>query len=111
MKELKRAVIKEESVALTGDVAEEVLLNHLMVESVKQDEWIHKTAEELSRETLLCLSPRSIRTHLKRLITSGWIEERTDPQYRFDRTKQYKVNISKVQSNLQNKGYTLEGSM
>jgi len=135
VEKLKRAVIKEELVALTGNFVEAVLLNQLIywservndfdkfieeeksrredggaeLESVKLNGWIYKTAEELSRETMLGLSSNAIRAHLKRLIEAGWIDERTNPQYKWDKTKQYRVNILKVQRDLKNRGYTLDG--
>ena len=135
VEKLKRAVIKEELVALTGDFTKAVLLNQFIYWSErvkdfdkfieeerkrmevegenlnikKQNGWIYKTAEELSEETMLGLSPKTIRRHMKELIKNGWLDERNNPKYSWDRTKQYRVNIVKIQSDLQEMGYGLEG--
>jgi len=134
-KKLKRAVIKEELVVLTGDFVKAVLLNQFIYWSErirdfdkfieeerkrmekdgqeasfeKQSGWIYKTAEELSDEAMLGLSPQTIRRHLKELMDNGWIDERQNPKYKWDRTKQYRVNIIKIQKALQEIGYSLEG--
>lgn len=131
---LKRAVIKEEYVAITGDFQKAVLLNQFIYwsERVKDfDEfitqenkraeqhglsiqdltygWIYKTAEELSDETMLGLSPASIRTHIKALIDMGYISERNNPKYKWDRTKQYHVNLVEIAKALMKDGYSFEG--
>ena len=134
-KKLKRAVIKEELVVLTGDFVKAVLLNQFIYWSErirdfdkfieeerkrmekdgqeasfeKQSGWIYKTAEELSDEAMLGLSPQTIRRYLKELMDNGWIDERQNPKYKWDRTKQYRVNIIKIQKALQEIGYSLEG--
>lgn len=134
-KKLKRIVIKEELVVLTGDFTKAILLNQFIYWSErirdfdkfieeekkrmevegenlnieKQNGWIYKTAEELSEETMLGLSPKTIRRHMKELIKNGWLDERNNPKYSWDRTKQYRVNIVKIQSDLQEMGYGLEG--
>ena len=135
VEKLKRAVIKEELVALTGDFTKAVLLNQFIYWSErvkdfdkfieeeatrmgvegekanieKQGGWIYKSAEELSDETMLGLSPKTIRKHMRKLIDNGWLDERNNPKYSWDRTKQYRVDIVKVQKDLQSLGYALEG--
>jgi len=132
---LKRVVIKEELVTLTGDFTKAVLLNQFIYWSErvkdfdkfieeeklrmktegqesnvdKQNGWIYKTTEELSDETMLRLSPQTIRRHLRKLIDNNWIDERQNPKYKWDRTKQYRVNITKIQADLQKLGYSLAG--
>lgn len=132
---LKRAVIKEELVELTGDMTKAVLLNQFIywserirdfdkfideeVERMKNNEqdpeiekqygWIYKTAEELSEETMLGVTPRTVRRHLSELVESEWLEERRNPKYKWDRTLQYRVDIKKIQSDLLEIGYFLEG--
>mgnify|MGYP000901804777 CR=1 FL=1 len=135
MELLKRIVIKEELVALTGDFKKAIILNQLLYwsERVKdfdkfiieektryekdgeknnmqlQNGWIYKTAEELSEETMLGLSKSNIRLHIKSLIESGWIDERLNPNFKWDKTMQYRVNILKLQEDLYKLGYALEG--
>lgn len=133
IRRLKRAVIKEELVELTGDFKKAVILNQLIYwsERVKdfdkfieeerqrmkmnnedlnmdlQNGWIYKTAEELSEETMLGLSPSNMRKHIKVLVDNGWLSERTNPKYKWDKTKQYRVNITKIQKDLNKLGYAL----
>jgi len=135
MESLKRIVIKEELVALTGDYRKAILLNQFLywTERVRdfdkfiaeekiryeldggksnfelQNGWIYKTAEELSEETMLSLSKSNIRIHIKCLIENGWIDERVNPNFKWDKTKQYRVNILKLQEDLYKLGYALEG--
>ncbi len=134
LKRLKRVVIKEEFVALTGDITKAILLNQFIYWServrdfdkfiaeeisrarkngVEKDfaltnGWIYKTAEELSEETMLNLAPANIRRHLSVLVKNGWLSERTNPEYKWDRTKQYRVNILKIQQDLLQLGYVLQ---
>lgn len=135
MKRLKRSVIKEELVALTGDYKDAIILNQFIYWServrdfdkyIKEEKercrnhgldnnqeftkgWIFKKAEELSEETMLGLSKSNMRKHIKSLIEKGWLDERLNPIYRWDKTKQYRVNLKKVQQDLLNLGYSLEG--
>lgn len=131
---LKRAVIKEEYIAITGDFQKAVILNQFVYWServkdfddfIQQENkraveygleeqdftngWIYKTAEELSDETMLGLSSASMRSHIKVLIDKGFISERNNPKYKWDRTKQYRVNLVEITKALLNEGYTLEG--
>ncbi len=135
MEALKRIVIKEELVALTGDYRKAIILNQFLywTERVKdfdkfiieeklryekdgeesslklQNGWIYKTSEELSEETMLGLSKSNIRLHIKSLIENGWIDERVNPNFKWDKTMQYRVNILKLQKDLYKLGYALEG--
>lgn len=134
VKKLKRAVIKEEYVAITGDFVKATLLNQFIYWServkdfdgfIEQENkraldhgltqqditngWLYKTAEELSEETMLGLSVASMRTHIKTLIDLNYISERNNPKYKWDRTKQYRVNLVEIAKALIDKGYNLEG--
>jgi len=135
MEALKRIVIKEELVALTADYRKAIILNQFLywTERVKdfdkfiieektryekdggesnlilQKGWIYKTSEELSEETMLGLSKSNMRLHIKYLIENGWIDERVNPNFKWDKTMQYRVNILKLQEDLYKLGYALEG--
>ena len=130
---LKRVIIKEEFIALTKNVRDAVLLNQMIDwservkdldkfieqekkiaslngEDIKIDKtagWIYKTAEELADETMLCLSPQNIRLHIKKLVSLGYIDVRNNPKYKWDKTKQYRVNLNKIQNDLNKIGYQL----
>jgi len=130
-RKLKRAIIKEELVALTGDFIKAIILNQFLYwcervkdfdDFIKEEEqriqkkidiqptkgWIYKTAEELSEETMLGLAPNTIRRHIKKLVDMGFLDERQNPALQWDRTKQYRVNLIKIEQELQKLGYTLQ---
>jgi len=131
---LKRVVIKEEFVALTGDIIKAIILNQFIYWSERvqdfdkfiQEEkarakvddeeiniklnngWIYKSAEELSEETMLNLAHNTIRRHIKYLTEKGWLDQRTNPDRKWDRTTQYRVNLVKINSDLMKIGYILQ---
>lgn len=134
VKKLKRAVIKEEFIAITGNFIDAVILNQFIYwservkdfdEYIKQENdrakkcgqnpqdltegWIYKTADDMSNETMLGLSASNMRLHIKALEKSGFISERTNPKYKWDRTKQYRVNLNEIFAALAEQGYTLDG--
>ena len=133
-KKLKRVVVKEEFVALTGDFIKAVILNQFVYWSERTEDfdqfileeknrarqegleiniqltkgWIYKKAEELSEETMLNLAPNTMLRHVKVLLENGWLNERQNPEYRWDRTRQYRVNLTKIYSDLLELGYVLQ---
>ena len=141
---LKRVVIKEELVELTGDFKSAIVLNQLIYWSERTKDtdnflneerkriekygnyefdsekaeiikdalthgWIYKKASELAEDCMIGLSNATMGRILKNLIANGWIDERSNPIYKWDRTKQYRVNIAKIQYDLNKIGYALEG--
>ena len=135
MRELKRSVIKEELVELTGDYRQAIILNQflywtsvkkkadkMLAEEIRiciengedvnfkpQYGWIYKNSEELSEEIMLGLSKSNIRRHIKTLVEKGYLEERSNPRHKWDRTLQYRVNLVKLKRDLEALGYPLEG--
>lgn len=134
-RELKRAWIKEEMVALTGNLIDAVILNHLIgcqarsrqIERFIEEErerlrnigaelatapthgWFYKKSDELSEETMVGLSKSNIRARLKKMIRSGWLMERDNPYIKWDKTKQYRVDLKRIFLDLEAIGYTLDG--
>jgi hypothetical protein len=134
MCKLKRTVIKEELVALAGDYKRAIILNQLIywsyrvhdvVQMIEEEAqrlngteeslgnplygWIYKRSEDLSNETMMGIRPKSMRDHLKYLVSNGWLFERRNPQDKMDRTLQYRVNWVKIQQDLDKLGYPFEG--
>ncbi len=135
IKPLKRIVIKEELVALTGDYKKAILLNQFIYWSERvydfdkfiaeerercvksdieynlelQNGWIYKTADALADETMLNMHKSNIVKHVDELIAKGWLDVRNNPNHKWDRTRQYRVNIVKIQYDLFEMGYSLEG--
>jgi hypothetical protein len=134
-RKLKRVIIREEYVALTGDYKKAVLLHELEYRQTRaydldgylEEEgerlgrqgvaanvapskgWFRRPAEQLSQDTLLNLSPSNILSHLQVLIARGWVQERKNPSQRRDRTKQYRLNLVRLKTDLEQIGYQLEG--
>jgi len=134
MKKLKRAVIKEEFVALTGDVVEALILNQFLYWSERVDDidqwireenmrramanrdeielnhgWIYKKTSELNDELMLNMSEVALRRKIKRLVERGFIQERRNPTHSWDRTLQYRVDLQKIRDALHEIGYELQG--
>ncbi|WLR52443.1 hypothetical protein LC040_05955 [Bacillus tianshenii] len=133
-RKLKRVVIKEEFFALTGDFRLAVLLNQMVywaervrdydkfileekqrAEKIGEEHdqelnngWIYKKASELVEETMLGVSEVTVRRLLNKLVEKGWVDMRTNPIYNWDKTKQYRVNLLKIEQELRSLGYTLQ---
>lgn len=131
---LRRVVIKEELVELTGSIDGAIVLGQMIYwserirdfdrfieeenrradkEGIEKAEyqcgWLYKTADELAVELLDFKSPKTILRILDNLVENGWLSRRTNPKYRWDKTYQYRVNILKIQSDLYELGYAMEG--
>ena len=108
MGKLKRVVVKEEFVVLTGDIEKAIVLNYLIVKGeLYPDGWVKKTADEISKETLLNKHKSSILRIINHLQKNGWIEKRRIQEHPFDKTYSYKANIERISSDLQKLGYSL----
>ncbi|TMW72769.1 conserved phage C-terminal domain-containing protein [Alteribacter natronophilus] len=129
MGKMKRVVVKEELVALTGDYKRAVVLGQLLywservrnfkayIEEEKErgasgkagleHGWMYKKADELVEETMLTISHVSMRRVLISLVNDGWIDERRNPRTKWDHTLQYRVNLNTVQADLFRLGYRL----
>lgn len=124
---LKRIVIKEEFVAITGNYIDAILLSQLLYWServrdfdlfIKQEQienkiepkygWIYKSYVELSNETMIGLSPSNVKKHLEKLIELGFISTRQNKN-KWDRRKEYKINLIAIQNELLKNGYALDG--
>lgn len=147
---LKRAVIREEIVALTGDYTAAIILNQFIywsertrdfdqfiIEENKRIEkflidgkdidktngWIYKTAKELINECMLMnrtkvrkkeeYQSKSIQEstcleYIDYLVSSGWLEQRKNPKFGYDRTYQYRVDLVKIFNQLLDLGYILQ---
>ena len=124
---LKRIVIKEEFVAITGNYIDAILLSQLLYWServrdfdlfIKQEQieneiepkygWIYKSYLELSNETMIGLSPSNVKKHLEKLIELGFISTRQNKN-KWDRRKEYKINLIAIQNELLKNGYALDG--
>ena len=134
-RKLKRVVIKEELVAVTGDFMLAIILNQFLYwterakdfdkmlieeKAIAEREgidlktplkcgWVYKKAEELIEETMLGISQTGMRSKIKTLIKMGFLSERNNPNYKWDHTKQYRVNFHILKRELEKQGYNLQG--
>ena len=135
MKKLKRVVIKEELVELTGDYRPAIILNQMLywtermfdtdnyireektralnndteINIMESKGWIYKTAEDLNEELMVGMSTPTIRKYIKQLVEQGYLAQRKNPKYKWDKTIQYRVDLYKIQLDLGKLGYALEG--
>lgn len=134
MRKLKRVVIKEELVDLTGSIDAAIVINQMIYwservkdfdkfieeensraekEGIEQTEyqngWIYKSADQLETELLRFKSTKTIARILDNLTQKGWLSRRRNPKYKWDKTYQYRVNYRAIQHDLVRIGYTLEG--
>ena len=134
-KGLKRAIVKEEFVALTGDLEKAIVLNQFIYWSERigdfdnfiqeeqernekegidpinlelQNGWIYKDMDELKEEVMFTSSVSTMGRKLKELVEEGWIDRRNNPKYKWDKRYQYRVNLLKVIKDLFEIGYTLQ---
>jgi hypothetical protein len=130
-RKLKRVVIKEELVELTGHHIKALILNQLIywservrdfdlfLRETQQSEdnlqveplhgWIYKDAKELAQELMIDASHQTIRRYMQSLVADGYIQERHNPHKAWDRTMQYRVDLVAVSRALNEIGYALEG--
>ena len=129
--ELKRVVIKEELVKLTGHWRTALILNQFLYwlqrhrhydqflaeEQVRTPDlqvpftygWIYKSAKELQDELMIDVSEVTLRRDIKLLVDRQWLAERHNPSHKWDRELQYRPDIRQIQRDLQALGYALEG--
>jgi len=129
-KKLKRVVITQELVELTGHHIQALLLNQFIYWSKKRDDfdefieeeknrmedtpniektsgWIFKSRKELLNELMLNISNNHLGTHLNALIENEWLNVRRNPKHKWDKTYQYRPDIIKIQNDLHELGYSL----
>lgn len=130
-RKLKCVVLTEEILSITGNTYEALILSQLIywqkrvsdydkfIEEEKQrakangknidvpktNGWIYKTATELASESLVVATDRTIRSYLLSLEDKGFISSRRNPEYKFDKTMQYRVNIDAVIKAVKSYGY------
>ena len=118
----RRVIVKEEIVAITGDMNLAIVLSQLLDLSKcvnKNDDlkngvtfvfdacdvWMSITANNLLDKCLLNMSDRSMRTYLNKLCDMGFISSRRNPLCKFDTTMQYMVNFDCILKAIIAKGY------
>ncbi len=111
---LKRVVIREEFVTITGDFVKAVILNQLIYwqsRTYNKEGWIYKKAEELSEETMLNVTGVTIRKHLGALEKLKLIESRDNPADKWDKIKQYRIRFDVIYDELEKHGFSFENAL
>ncbi len=62
--------------------------------------WIYKRAEELIEETMLDISRQTANRLLQSLVDDGYLLSRRNPEHKYDRTKQYRVDFVRIRNEL-----------
>lgn len=133
-KRLKMVVIREELVELTRDYHKAIILGQFLYwterlkdynkfieeenerrdyegqESVElTNGWFYKSSIQLSEEIMTKQSPATIRKYIKQLLDDGLVQERSNPIHKWDKTKQYRIDLIEIADRLEEMGYTLQG--
>jgi hypothetical protein len=125
-RKLKRVVIKEELVALTGDAISALILNQFLYwservrdfDSFIEEErrrdgdpnieptsgWIYKSISELKEEIMVSDSEATIRRRIEALVEAGYLEKRKGED---DQTPQYRPHTRCIKTELKKLGYGL----
>lgn len=133
---LKSCLVKEELFVLTGNALSARILHQMLywterikdVDGLLEEEmersrmmggtvidlplangWIYKKADELKREVLADESEATVRRRLQEIVKAGWLHERNNPDYRWDKTLQYRLNFIQLVKDLHQLGYRLDG--
>jgi hypothetical protein len=94
-KKLKRAIVKEELFELTNDTITAIILNQF-ISWAEEEEWVEKSASEISEECMLTVSGNTVRAHIKKLVGECFLEERKHPTQKWNHTLQYRVNLKNI---------------
>jgi hypothetical protein len=131
IRQTKVCVVREEFVALTGGLHEALVLNQCLYWSRRtsdfdlfiQEEsrrtpdlplspkhgWFYKTLEDLNKECMLSVSKTTVSRIVKELLDNGWLEKRKREASTLDQSTEYRVNLLKLQADLNTLQYTLPG--
>ena len=133
----RRAVIKEEYVQICGDYISALILDKLIEwdEQIKDfmayldsenqrrekalephinfdpEGWIYRSEEQLSKETLLGVSEKTIARSLAKLNEAGLLEKRKNPERPWERATQWRPNLSAIALALEKAGWRGEFKM
>lgn len=80
-----------------------------IVQTLLTEGWTYKKAEDLIKECMLDIAISTCRRHLKSLVEKGYLYQRKNPNHKWDKTLQYRVNFVKLVEDLDRIGYSLEG--
>lgn len=132
-KPLKIAMVREEFAILTGSFLHALVLNqfnyyqlavkhvdaYIAQENARNaaengkpempltEGWFYKTADELCEELMFPFKKSRALEIIDDLIARGWVMVRQNPQHKYDRTKQYRLNLVALHQDLRELGFSL----
>jgi DNA-binding MarR family transcriptional regulator len=135
MEKLKRIILKEEYLAITNNTTRALILGQMIywservrdfdkfvneeIERAKDEGkkidmplskgWIYKGYDKFKSDMMLSDSIKTISRHILKLVEAGFLDRRRNPDYRYDRKYQYRVNLLKIREALNKCGYELQG--
>ena len=109
LRELKRATIREEFVAIAGNYVKALILDRLLDYNYELSDWETCSAEYLINLTMLDTPEEHMEQAIRELAAAGLVEcwEGTDLFH--EKILYCQINISNVVDALDEKGYALEG--
>lgn len=97
-------------------------IRYMEARKVKQDKidkqkkkirngWFYKTGDDLMFELMNWGSASTISRTINNFVKKGWVEKgnNPDPSKKWDRTTWFKINLTKIASDLHTLGYALDG--
>jgi len=109
LKELKRATIREEFVAIAGNYVKALILDRLLYYDYEFCDWATHSAEYLIDSTMLDVPKEHMEQAIRELAAAGLAECWEDTNCLHGTMLYCKINISTVVNALNEKGYALEG--
>ena len=131
---IKRVIIKEELFAITQKTYDAIVLGQFIYwldktkdfdEYIKEEKergkasgqkidfpltngWIYKKADDIINECMLDISKATAMRVVDRLLESGYLNQRVNPRYSFDKVYQYRVDIIKICADIKSLGYSID---
>jgi hypothetical protein len=97
----KEIILRDKYIKLTGNYKKAILLEYFIEKSKKEGDWFKASYSSISKESLLEFTKLHIKKHIDELVEKRWIECRIDPQGGFGSTYQYKVNVDRINKDLE----------
>lgn len=109
LRELKRATIREEFVAIAGNYVKALILDRLLDYDYELSDWVTYSAEYLINITMLGTPEEHMEQAIRELAAAGLVECWEDEDFFHEKILYCQINISNVVDALDEKGCALEG--
>lgn len=109
LRELKRATIREEFVAIAGNYVKALILDRLLDYDYESCDWVTYSMEYLIKITMLDVPEEHMEQAIRELAAAGLVECWEDTNCLRGTILCCQINISNVVDALDEKGYALEG--